>query len=244
MQQRIDLDANATTPLLPEVFAAMQPWLTSRFGNPSSAHTPGQRSRAAVERAREQVARLLNAQPKEIVFTSGGTESNNSAIFGIIDPLLRRRGPSEPPPHVITSATEHHAVLYPAEELARRGAAVTFLRPDASGLLSAEAFAAALTPQTRLVSLMLANNETGVLQPIGKFARIAREYAAGHGTTIVFHTDAVQAAGKLPLDLAGEFKNVDLLSLSWPQALRSPRHRRALRALSAVACTAAARWPA
>jgi cysteine desulfurase len=209
--QRIYLDANATTPVLPEVVEAMLPYFTSSSGNPSSAHHAGQRTRSAVEKSRASVARLLNATPKEIVFTSGGTESNNLALTGILQPYLDRSEPA----HLITSQIEHHAVLYAAEALEKRGIRVTYLAPTREGLIDPSAFEAALTPQTRLVSIMLANNETGAIQPIGKLARIAK----AHNPTIFFHTDAVQAAAKLPLDLGGpaligEFKNVDLLSFS------------------------------
>jgi cysteine desulfurase len=203
--QRIDLDANATTPVLPEVLQAMLPWL-SAGGNPSSAHQSGQRTRSAVERARAQLATLLHCSPREIVFTSGGTESNNLALFGVLQPFLNTHEPA----HLITSQTEHHAVLYPAGYLEIQGIEVTCLPPDPHGLIDPDTFAAALRPHTRLVSLMLANNETGAIQPIGKLARLAKD----HNPHILVHTDAVQAAGKVPLDLTGEFKNVDLLSIS------------------------------
>jgi cysteine desulfurase len=204
--QRIYLDANATTPVLPEVVDAMLPWFTTASGNPSSAHLAGQRSRSAVEHARATVARLLNGSPKEIVFTSGGTESNNHALTGVLQSFLDRGEPA----HLITSQIEHHAVLYPAEALAKRGIQLTALAVTPEGLIDPDTFAAALTPHTRLVSIMLANNETGVIQPLGKLAKIAKAY----NPAILIHTDAVQAAGKLPIDLSGEFKNVDLLSIS------------------------------
>ncbi len=202
--QRIYLDANATTPVLPEVLTAIIPFFTERFGNPSSAHQGGQTTRAAVERARTAVARLLSCAAKEIVFLSGGTESDNLALTGVLQPFLDRREPA----HLITSAIEHHAVLHAAEALERRGVEVTYLQPDGDGLVSPRNLESALRPHTRLVSVMLANNETGVLQPVGRLARLTREHGA------LFHTDAVQAAGKLPLDLAGEFRDVDLLTLS------------------------------
>ena len=201
---RIYLDANATTPVLPEVLAAMQPFWTERFGNPSSAHAGGQGTRAAVERARASVASLLGCTAKEIVFTSGGTEGDNAALMGVLQPWLDRREPA----HLITTSIEHHAVLYTAEAFERRGGEVTYLQPNRDGLVSPEALEAALRPHTRLISVMLANNETGTVQPVGKLARIAK--AAG----ALVHTDAVQAAGKLPIDLSGAFKNVDLLSIS------------------------------
>jgi cysteine desulfurase len=204
--QRIYLDANATTPVLPEVVEAMRPFFVEAFGNPSSAHLPGQHARSAVEYARTAVAKLLNVKPKEIVFTSGGTESDNLALTGILQSFLD----SHELAHLITTQIEHHAVLYAAEALEKRGIEVTYLAPDANGLIDPAAFEAALRPHTRLVSIMLANNETGVIQPLGKLARIAK----AHNPAIVFHTDAVQAAAKLSLDLSGEFKNVDLLSIS------------------------------
>ena len=201
---RIYLDANATTPVLPEVLAAMQPFWTERFGNPSSAHAGGQRTRSAVERARGSVAALLGCDTSEVVFTSGGTEADNLALAGVVQPFLDRREPV----HLVVSAIEHHAVLYVAESLERRGAEVTYLPPDGNGVVSADDLETALRPHTRLISIMLANNETGAIQPVGRLARVARE----HG--IRFHTDAVQAAGKLPIDLRGELKNVDLLAIS------------------------------
>jgi cysteine desulfurase len=203
---RIYLDANATTPLLPEVVDAMRPFWQESFGNPSSAHQSGQRTRAAVERARDAIAALLNAQAKEIVFTSGGTESDNLALAGILQPYLDRGEPA----HLITSAIEHHAVLYAAESLEKRGIEVTYLKPTRDGVIDPATLEAALRPHTRLVSIMLANNETGAIQPVGKLARITKAHSPG----TLFHTDAVQAAGKLLLDLSGEFKNVDLLSIS------------------------------
>ena len=203
---RIYLDANATTPVLPEVVEAMLPYFTSASGNPSSAHHSGQRTRSAVENARTQVARLLNCTPKEIVFTSGGTESDNLALFGILQPYLDRNEPA----HLITTQIEHHAVLYAAQALEARGIEVTYLAPTRDGLIDPAAFEVALKPHTKLVSVMLANNETGAIQPLGKIARIAKAF----NPKILIHTDAVQAAAKLPLDLTGEFKNVDLLSLS------------------------------
>ncbi len=198
--QRIYMDANATTPLLPAVFDAMRPFYTDHFANPSSIHQPGQFARAAIDRARGQVAALLRCRTSEIVFTSGGTESDNLALFGTL----------EPGQHLITSQVEHHAVLHAAEALEKRGVQVTFLPCDREGLLSPATLEAALRPDTRLVSLMLANNETGAIQPIPELARIA------HAAGALFHTDAVQAAGKLPLDVspAGQFKDVDLLSIS------------------------------
>jgi cysteine desulfurase len=202
---RIYLDANATTPLLPEVFEAMRPFLLGEFGNASSIHQQGQHARAAVDHARESVARLLKCRASEIVFTSGGTESDNLALFGTL-----KAGD-----HLITTQTEHHAVLHAAEELEKRGVEVTYLPCTPSGLVTVESLDAAFRPNTRLVSIILANNETGTIQPIEPLAALAKLRGA------LFHTDAVQAAGKLPLDLSqscsrasGSLKDVDLLSLA------------------------------
>ena len=208
--QRLYLDANATTPVLPEVVEAMRPFWSESFGNPSSAHHGGQRTRSAIEHARASVAKLLNCAAKEIVFTSGGTESDNLALSGILQPFLDAKEPV----HLITTQIEHHAVLYAAESLERRGIEVTYLAPTPNGVIDPAAFEAALKPHTKLVSIMLANNETGAIQPIGKIARLTKSFAERNATNILVHTDAVQAAAKLPIDLAGELKNVDLLSLS------------------------------
>jgi cysteine desulfurase len=213
---RIDLDANATTPVLPEVLEAMRPFFAERHGNPSSAHESGRHARGAVEMARIAVASLLHCEPKEIVFTSGGTESDNLALCGVLQPFLDKREPA----HLITTQIEHHAVLSAAESLEKRGREanglleVTYLRPNADGVIEPSDFEAALRPHTKLVSVMLANNETGAIQPVGKLARIAKAYAEKNASSILVHTDAVQGAAKLPLDLSAEFKNVDLLSIS------------------------------
>jgi len=203
---RIYLDANATTPVLPQVVEAMRPFWSETFGNPSSAHHAGQRARSAVDHARTSTARLLNCSAKEIIFTSGGTESDNLALNGVLQTYLDNHQPA----HLITTAIEHHAILYTAQSLERRGIQTTYLAPTREGLIDPEAFEAALRPETKLISIMLANNETGAIQPIGKLARIAKAY----NPAILVHTDAVQAAAKLPIDLSGALKNIDLLSLS------------------------------
>jgi cysteine desulfurase len=190
------MDANATTPLLPEVVEAMRPFWLEAFGNASSIHQQGQHARAAVDDARDAVARLLNCRAAEVVFTSGGTESDNLALFGVLSPG----------DHLITSSIEHHAVLHAAEALTDRGIEVTFLPCTAQGTIEATALLAALKPNTRLVSVMLANNETGAIQPVRELADLA------HAAGALFHTDAVQAAGKLPLDVKA--LGCDLLSLS------------------------------
>jgi cysteine desulfurase len=198
--QRIYLDANATTPLLPEVFEAMRPFYLEHYGNASSIHQQGQHARAAVDHARESIARMLHCRPAEVVFTSGGTESDNLALFGVL----------APGDHLITTAIEHHAILHAAQSLASRGVEVTFLPVNSQGFVEPATLLAALQPNTRLVSIMYANNETGVIQPIDALAGIA------HAGGALFHTDAVQAGGKLPLDVSphGFLKDVDLLTLS------------------------------
>jgi cysteine desulfurase len=194
--QRIYMDANATTPLLPEVLETMRPFLLEQFGNASSIHQEGQQARSAVERARGSVAQFLGCRPSEIVFTSGGTESDNLAVFGSV-----RTGD-----HVVTSAVEHHAVLHAVERLGERGVDVEFLPVDGQGVLTAEDVRKALRPNTSLISVMMANNETGVLQPVEEIGRIAGE--AG----IRFHVDAVQAAGKIPINV--DSIGCQLLSIS------------------------------
>ena len=198
--QRIYLDANATTPLLPEVFEAMRPFYLEHYGNASSIHQQGQHARAAVDHARESVARMLHCRPAEVVFTSGGTESDNLALFGVL----------APGDHLITTTIEHHAILHAAQSLVARGVEVTFLPVTEQGVVEPTALLAALKPNTRLVSIMYANNETGAIQPLDALAGIA------HAGGALFHTDAVQGGGKLPLDVSahGFLKDVDLLTLS------------------------------
>ncbi len=211
--RRIYFDHNATTPVDPAVLAEMLPYLGAEYGNASSVHSFGQRARGAVERAREQVAALVGAQPAEIVFTSGGTESDNAAICGIVGAAARAgrpAGSSTTRPHVITSAIEHAAVLHTCQALARRagegGADVTYLPVSSDGVVDPEEVRRALRPETVLITVMHANNELGTLQPIEEIGRIAAE--AG----VTFHTDAVQSAGKVPVDVAK--LGVQLLSLS------------------------------
>ena len=196
MMRRVYMDANATTPLLPEVLEAMQPYFVERFGNASSVHSFGQQARGAVEQARIKVAALLHCRPAEIVFTSGGTESDNLALFGA----------TKPGDHVITTTIEHHAVLHAAEQLAKSGREVTFIHVDDNGVVDPEDVRRALRPNTRLISVMMANNETGAIQPVEAIRAIATE--AG----VQFHTDAVQAAGKLPMHV--EKIGCNLLSIS------------------------------
>ena len=205
--QRIYMDANATTPLLPEVFEAMRPFWIEHYGNASSIHQQGQYARAAIDHARDSIARLLHCRASEVVFTSGGTESDNMALFGVIN---QPRLPNAEPHHLITTSIEHNAVLTTAQYIAKGDVQVTILPCNPQGVVEPGTLAAAIRPNTKLVSIMFANNETGVIQPIASLAAIT------HAAGALFHTDAVQAAGKIPLDLSpnGEFKDVDLLSIS------------------------------
>jgi len=198
--ERVYLDHNATTPLDPRVLEAMLPYLAESFGNPSSLHWFGQRARAAVAQARASGAALVGADPVEIVFTAGGSEADNLALRGALATApAGRRG-------VLVSTIEHHAVLNTAKALDAEGCPVAFARVDGDGRLDLDDLRGALSEATRLVSLMLANNETGVVQPVAEAARLAR----GHGTLV--HCDAVQAGGKLPVDVRA--LDVDLLTLS------------------------------
>ena len=182
---RVYLDNNATTPVLPEVFEAMRPFYLEQFGNASSIHHYGQHARAAVEKARSSVAALVNARPAEIVFTSGGTEADNLGIFGLV-----QRGD-----HVITSTIEHSAVMNSCKRLEQMGCEVTYVPVGAQGEIYAGNVEMALRPNTRLISVMMANNETGVIQQVEEIGKIAQE------ADVFFHTDAVQAAGKVPIDV-------------------------------------------
>jgi cysteine desulfurase len=197
----IYLDHNATTPLAPEVLEAMSAALRDHFANASSVHTPGQRARAAMDDARARVAALVNAEPSEIVFTSGGTESDNLAVRG-----AAVSAEAQGKRHLVVSAIEHEAVLNTARALARRGWSVTQVPPDANGVIAPEALAAALRVDTALVSVMHANNEIGTVQPVAELAAVA------HAHGIPFHADAVQSAGRIPVDV--EALGVDLLSIS------------------------------
>jgi cysteine desulfurase len=194
--QRVYLDNSATTPVLPEVFEAMRPYFAEQFGNASSIHHRGQETRAAVESARESVAALLGCRPSEVVFTSGGTEADNLAIFGIV-----AEGD-----HVVTSTVEHHAVLNACKHLESIGCDVTYVPVDGSGRVNPADVRRALRPNTSLITIMMANNETGVLQPTAEIGEIAAD------ADVYFHTDAVQAAGKLPVSV--NKIGCDLLSIS------------------------------
>lgn len=194
--RRVYLDNNATTPVLPEVLAAMQPYFSEHFGNASSIHHHGQETRAAVERSRESVADLLGCRSSEIVFTGGGTEADNLAIFG-----LARQGY-----HVITSTIEHHAVMNACKQIEEDGVSITRIPVDGRGLVDPDEVRRELKPNTRLISIMMANNETGVLQPVEEIGKIARE------AEVFFHTDAVQAVGKVDVNV--KRIGCNLLSLS------------------------------
>jgi len=193
---RVYLDNNASTPVLPEVFEAMRPYYLERFGNASSIHHFGQHARAAVEKARNSVAALLNARPAEIVFTSGGTESDNLGIFGLV-----RNGD-----HVVTSAIEHSAVTNSCKRLEQMGIEVTYVPVNGQGEMDPGDVRKAIRPNTRLITIMMANNETGVVQPVEEIGKIALE------ADVFFHTDAVQAAGKIPVDM--QKIQCDALSIS------------------------------
>ena len=194
--RRVYLDNNATTPLLPEAFEAMRPYFAERFGNASSIHHHGQEARAAVERARESVAALLGCRASEIVFTSGGTEADNLAISGL----------TRPGDHIISSTIEHHAVLNSCKHLETIGCDVTYVPVGGRGLVDPDDVRRALRPHTKLITIMMANNETGVLQPVDEIGKIAAE------ADVYFHTDAVQAAGKVPIEV--NRLGCDLLSIS------------------------------
>ena len=198
-ERTIYLDYNATTPVLPEVAEAMLPYFTDHFGNPSSSHWFGQRARDAVEQARAQVAELLGASPAEIIFTSGGTESNNLAIRGVAEAIADRR-------HVVTSVIEHPAVARPCAHLEKLGWKITQLGVDAAGRVILAQAESAIGSETALVTVMHANNETGTLHPIERLSAIARARGA------LIHTDAAQSAGKIPVRV--DELNVDLLSVA------------------------------
>jgi len=200
MKNRIYLDHAATTPVAPEVLEAMMPFFSDSWGNASAVYATGREARRAVEDARKLVAEAIGAQPQEICFTSGGSESDNQAIHGTAY-ALKEKGK-----HIITTAVEHHAVLNPCMQLQREGFEVTLIRPDREGRIDPEDVRRAIRKDTILISVMTANNEIGTLQPVSEIGRICKENG------IVFHTDAVQAVGAVPVDVNGT--GCDLLSLS------------------------------
>jgi len=194
--RRVYFDNNATTPVLPEVFEAMRPYFSEQFGNASSIHHHGQETRAAVENARESVAALLGCRAAEVVFTSGGTEADNLALFGL----------ARPGDHIVSSTVEHHAVLNSCKHLESIGCEVTYVPVDGRGLIDPADVRRALRPNTNIISMMMANNESGVVQPVEEIGKIAAE------ADVYFHTDAVQAAGKIPVDV--KRIGCDLLTIS------------------------------
>jgi cysteine desulfurase len=198
--RRVYLDHNATTAVHPEVLAAMMPFFGEQFGNPSSVHWAGREVKKYLDEAREKVADLVHASAQEIIFTGGGTESDNMAIKGVAF-ALQDKGR-----HIITTQVEHHAVLHTCQFLEKMGFEVTYLPVDGEGLLNLEEFRRAIRPDTILITIMFANNETGTIFPVKEIGEIARERG------IIFHTDAVQAVGKLPIDLTQ--LPVDIFSLS------------------------------
>ncbi|TAM37908.1 cysteine desulfurase NifS [bacterium] len=198
--KKIYFDYAATTPTDPEVLAAMEPYFFEKFGNASSLHAYGQEAKKALEDSREALAGFINARPEEIVFTSGGTESDNSALLGAACALEKKGN------HIITSAIEHHAITEPAKFLEKKGFKITYLGVDKDGLVSPDELKKAITDKTILISIMHANNEIGTIQPIARLGGIAKEKG------IYFHTDAVQTIGHIPVNV--DQLNVDLLSLS------------------------------
>jgi cysteine desulfurase len=198
--KKIYLDYAATTPTDPEVLAEMEPYFFEKFGNASSLHAYGQEAKKAVEDSRETLAEFIGAKPEEIIFTSGGTESDNFALLGSVYALEKKGN------HIITSAIEHHAISEPAKFLEKKGFKVTYLKVDKDGLISPQELREVITEKTILVSVMQANNEIGTLQPIAELGKIAKEKG------IYFHTDAVQTIGHIPVKV--DELNVDLLSLS------------------------------
>ncbi|MBU0502438.1 MAG: cysteine desulfurase, partial [Candidatus Margulisbacteria bacterium] len=197
--RQIYLDHAATTPAHPEVVAAMQPYFSEKFGNASSVHSMGREARAAIEKARDSVAALLGAKSEEIIFTSGGTESNNSALHGVVMANHNKGN------HIITTKIEHHAILEPCQFLEKQGFEVTYLPVDKNGLVNPDDVAKAMTDKTILVSIMHANNEVGSIQPIEEISKIVKGKA-------YLHTDAVQTVGTIPVNV--DQLGVDLLSLS------------------------------
>lgn len=198
--RKVYLDNAATTALSPKVLEKMMPYLTDIYGNASSPHSFGQIARAGVEHAREQVARAINADPGEIVFTGCGTESDNTVLFGVAERYAKKGD------HIITTNVEHHAILHSCAALEKKGIRVTYLPVDEDGLISPQQVRDAITDKTILVSVMFANNEIGTIMPIPEIAAVCHEKG------VLFHTDAVQAAGHIPIDVKA--MGIDMLSIS------------------------------
>lgn len=198
--RQVYLDYSATTPVKDEVLQEMLPYFTQNFGNPSSLYTKGLESKEAVDKAREQVANLIGATPKEIYFTGCGSESDNWAVFGVAEALKDKGN------HIITTKIEHHAMLHSCEHLEKKGYKVTYLDVEADGTVTPEALEAAITDETILISVMMINNEIGTIEPIKELAAVAKKYK------ILFHTDAVQALANMPIDVKD--MGIDLMSMS------------------------------
>ena len=198
--RNVYLDYSATTPVKDEVLQEMIPYFTEKFGNPSSLYDKGLESKAAVTHAREQVAALIGAQPREVFFTAGGTESDNWVVFGTADKLKEKGN------HIITTKVEHHAMLHSCQFLEKHGYEVTYLDINKDGLVSPQDLEDAITDRTILISIMMVNNEIGTVQPIKELAAVAKKH------NILFHTDAVQALGNVPIDV--KEMGIDLMSLS------------------------------
>lgn len=198
--RNVYLDYSATTPVKEEVLKAMIPYFTEKFGNPSSLYDKGLESKDAVTHAREQVAALINADPKEVFFTAGGTEADNWAVFGVADKLKEKGN------HIITTQIEHHAMLHSCSFLEKQGYEVTYLGIDKDGRINLEELENAITDKTILISVMMVNNEIGTVQPIKEIAKIAKAHK------VIFHTDAVQALGNVPIDVKD--MGIDLMSMS------------------------------
>ena len=206
---KVYLDYAATGPVKTEVFEAIKPYLLVDFGNPSSIHQWGRSARIAVDESREQVAKFLNADASEIIFTSGGTESDNLAIKGLVLPFIYN---GKEKPHIITSMIEHHAVLNTCKALEKNGVEVTYIKPNDDGVIEVRDIEAAIKPSTVLVSVMYINNEIGTVQPICEIGKMIEKLNIDRGNRIFFHTDAVQAAQYQNMDV--NYLHVDLLTLS------------------------------
>lgn len=212
--RQVYLDYSATTPVKEEVLHEMIPYFTEKFGNPSSLYTMGLESKEAVDKAREQVAHLINAEPREIYFTGCGSEADNWAVFGVANALKDKGN------HIITTRIEHHALLHSCQFLEKNGYEVTYLDVEPDGTVKPETLEAAITDKTILISIMYVNNEVGTVEPIKELAQIAKKHK------ILFHTDAVQALANVPIDVKD--LGIDLMSVSAHKIYGSQGHWRAL----------------